>query len=62
MRRVCRYGAGPPCERCHWGCRWNARHWGLRSAVLSGEDACEHRHWGLRWRSLWGNELLYWVG
>eukprot|EP00959_Pyramimonas_sp_CCMP1952_P038128 797849-Pyramimonas_sp.AAC.1 len=35
---------------------------GPRNAVRGVGDACGHRHWGLRWNSLWGHELLYWVG
>eukprot|EP00959_Pyramimonas_sp_CCMP1952_P362310 7587954-Pyramimonas_sp.AAC.1 len=37
-------------------------HLGPRTAVLGGGDACELCLWGLRWSSLWGHEMLYWVG
>eukprot|EP00959_Pyramimonas_sp_CCMP1952_P176606 3691371-Pyramimonas_sp.AAC.1 len=66
MPRVCRYEAGPPCGRCHWGlgrnplrgrgpCKGRAvmergRPWGFRSRSLIGGHE-EVTGWGKRMRT-----------
>eukprot|EP00959_Pyramimonas_sp_CCMP1952_P319536 6686208-Pyramimonas_sp.AAC.1 len=35
---------------------------GPRNAVLSAGKACGHRRRSLQWSSLWGHEVLHWVG